>query len=136
MLTRNARLGAAVLSGVTASLLIASAAFAAALENPVVVYAQPLENARTVRVTYADLDLAQPPQERRLNHRVGSAVKRVCLFEGRRAAQGSGYYDCADEAWDGARPQIARAVARAREIALTGKSSIAATAITIRVGEQ
>jgi len=135
MLTRNARIGAAVLSGVTASLLIATAAFAAAQEKPVVVYAERLENARTARVSYADLDLSQARHEQKLNMRVGSAVKRVCLFESRRAAQGSGYYVCADEAWDGARPQIAQAVTRAREIAQTGKSSIAATAITIRVGK-
>jgi hypothetical protein len=45
----------------------------------------------------------------------------------------NGYRVCSDEAWDGALPQMAQAIARAEEIALTGKSSIAATAITIKV---
>lgn len=132
MLTRNARFGAAVLSGVTASLLIAGAAFAAQ-NKPVVVYAEPQEGLRTERVTYADLDLSQRDHQRKLNLRVAGAVKRVCLYEDRNGVWD--YYRCADGAWDGARPQIAQAVARAQEIALTGKSSIAATAITIRVGQ-
>ncbi|HEX6219406.1 MAG TPA: UrcA family protein [Sphingomicrobium sp.] len=134
MLSHYARLGAAVLSGVTASLLIATAAFAAGQQDgPVVVYAEPLENVRTERVSYADLDLSQARHERRLNLRVAGAVKRVCLFEDRRALQTVGYNMCADEAWEGARPQIAQAVARARDIAFSGKSSIAATAITLGV---
>lgn len=132
MLTQYARLGAAVLSGVTASLLIATAAFAAQ-EKPVVVYAEPPENVRTVRVSFADLDLNQARHERKLNLRVAGAVKRVCLYEDRTGLQDRGYYTCADDAWADARPQIAQAVARAQEIALTGKSSIAATAITISV---
>ncbi len=40
---------------------------------------------------------------------------------------------CDTSAWGGARPQIARAVQRAREIAATGSSTIAAAAITIAV---
>lgn len=135
MLTRTARLGAAVLSGVTASLLIATAAFAASQEKPVVVYAEPQEGLRSERVSYADLDLSQRGHERKLNLRVAGAVKRVCLYENRIGLQDLGYYRCADDAWGDARPQIAQAVARAREIALTGRSSIAATAITISVGQ-
>jgi hypothetical protein len=42
---------------------------------------------------------------------------------------------CSGLAWDGARPQILRAVQRAREIAATGSSSIAAAAITITIPE-
>lgn len=127
---------AAVLSGVTASLLAAVAAPASAQERPVVVYAQPQENVRTVRVSYADLDLTQVRQERKLNLRVAGAVKRVCLYEDRSGLQDRGYYSCADGAWDGARPQIAQAVARAKDIALNGKSSIAMAAITISVPAQ
>lgn len=122
---------AAVLSGVTASLLIAASAPAAQPERPVVVYAGPQEDFLTERVTYADLDLANDAGQRTLLRRVKGAVKRVCLFEPGLPLV-HGYYRCADGAWDGANPQIAQAVARAREIALTGKSSIAATAITIK----
>ena len=135
MLTRYARLSAAVLSGVTASLLIATAAFAAGQDGPVVVYAEPQQNVRTERITYADLDLNQRNHQRKLNLRVAGAVKRVCLYEDRSGLQDGGYYRCADDAWGDARPQIAQAVTRAREIALTGKSSIAVAAITISVGK-
>ncbi len=123
---------AAVLSGVTASLLVAASA-SAAQQGPVVVYAEP-DNIRTERVTYADLDLADRSDQRKLNHRVSGAVKRVCLFENSRGGlQDFGYYGCAGDAWDGAKPQIAQAVQRAKDIAMTGRSSIAATAITINV---
>jgi hypothetical protein len=44
-------------------------------------------------------------------------------------------HHCSGLAWDGARPQILRAVQRAREIAATGSSSIAAAAITITIPE-
>ena len=73
MLTHYARFSAAVLSGVTASLLIATAAFAAQ-NKPVVVYAEPQEGFRSERVTYADLDLSQRKHERKLNLRVAGAV--------------------------------------------------------------
>lgn len=132
MLTRFNRVFAAVLSGVTASLLIAASA-SAAQDTPVVIYGEP-ENVRTERVTYADLDLAERRDQRRLNVRVAGAVKRVCLYENNRSGlQDLGYYGCADDAWDGARPQIAQAVQRATDLAMRGQSSIAATAITIQV---
>lgn len=137
MLSRFARVSAAVLSGVTASLLISSAAFAAGQNAPVVVKAEPLENTRTEHVSYADLDLSQRKDEKKLNLRVTGAVKRVCLFENSRMGlQDSGYYNCADDAWGQARPQIAQAVDRAKQLAMTGTTSIAATAISINVPAQ
>ena len=133
MLTQFNRKTAAVLSGVTASLLAAFPA-SAGQDKPVVVFAEPQENIRTERVSYADLDLAQLAGQRTLNNRVAGAVKRVCLFEdGHSGLQLSGYYSCAGSAWEGAEPQIAQAIDRAKEIALTGKSSIAVAAITIDV---
>lgn len=135
MLDRLFRSTVAVLSGVAASLLASTAAIAAQPERPVVVYAEPQENVRTERISFADLNLATAFGERTLFRRVGGAVKRVCLQQdGLAGVQDRGYRICADGAWDGARPQIAQAVARARELAMTGKSSIAATAITIRAG--
>ncbi len=131
MLARFNRKTAAVLSGVTASLLVAVPA-SAGQEAPVVIYGEP-ENVRTERVTYADLDLANRRDQRKLNLRVTGAVKRVCLFENRSGLQDLGYYNCADGALDEAKPQIAQAVQRATEIAMTGQSSIAATAIAIKV---
>jgi UrcA family protein len=124
----------AVLSGVAASLMIASPAVGASQDKPVVVYAEQQEGLRTERVTYADLNLAERKDQGRLRLRVAGAVKRVCLFEnGRSGLQDSGYTRCSGEAWDGANPQIAQAVRRAREIALNGHSAIPATAISIRV---
>jgi UrcA family protein len=133
MLTRL-NVSFAVLSGVAASLTIVSPAVAAGQDRPVVVYAEPQEGLRTERVTYADLNLAERRDEKLLRLRVAGAVKRVCLFEnGRSGLQDSGYTRCSDEAWDGANPQIAQAVTRAREIALTGHSVLPAIAIAIRV---
>ena len=133
MLTRFSVMTVAVLSGVTASLGFAAPSLAAQ-EKPVVVKALPEEGLRTERVSYADLNLAEGRDLRKLNYRVTGAVQRVCLFENsRKGLQDRGYYNCADEAWDGANPQIAQAVARAKEIALTGHSAIPATAISIRV---
>ncbi len=131
MLAQLKSLKAAVLSGVTASLLIATSAPAAQPERPVVVYADPQEDFHTERVAYADLDLANEAGQRTLLRRVGSAVKEVCSFEPGLPVVHS-YHRCVHGAWNGANPQIAQAVARAKEIALTGKSSIAATAITIK----
>lgn len=134
MLSNPVRLGAAVLSRVTASLLIA--ATTASAQEPVVVYGEP-EHVRTERVSYADLDLAQRGDEKKLVRRVSGAVKRVCLFDNdRHGLQDSSYQRCSDGAWNGARPQIAQAVARAQEMALTGKSSIAVAAISISVPAQ
>ena len=133
MLTRF-NVTTAVLSGVAASLMFEGSAIAAGQETPVVVYAEPQEGVRSERVSYADLNLAERRDERRLRVRVAGAVKRVCLFEdGRSGLQDRGYNRCSDGAWDGADPQIAQAVTRARQIALTGHSEIPATAIAIRV---
>jgi hypothetical protein len=69
--------------------------------------------------------------------RVTGAVKRVCLYENSHTGlQDIGYYHCSDDAWDSAKPQIAQAVQRSKDIALTGHSSIAATAITINLSSR
>jgi len=132
MLTRSSTIVAAVLSGVTASLTIAAPSLAAQ-ESPVVVYAEPQENVRTAHVSYADLNLAEARGTRLLTQRVAGAVRKVCLFENKAALQDSGYYQCADGAWNNANPQIAQAVARATDIALNGHSAIPATAMAIRI---
>ena len=119
---------------VTFAILFAAGPAFAGQNQPVVVYGEPNEDIRTVHVSYADLDLATVRGERQLNSRVSGAVKEVCLFgvDGPRL-QGSGYHECAGEAWTSATPQMAQAITRARELALNGKTSIAAAAITISV---
>jgi UrcA family protein len=104
-----------------------------AKNRTVVVTAQ--ESQVTRRVSYADLNLAAASGEKILHHRVGSAVGDLCN-------EATGGQDgtvriklemkyCSTSAWDGAQPQIDRAIQRAREIAAKGSSSIAAAAITI-----
>lgn len=128
MLSRFARISAAVLSGVTASLLVGAATTQAAQDRPVVVYGE-LQQANIERVPYGDLNLAAAADRKRLFSRVGSAVRNVCNFDAVGIA--SDYRTCAGLAWKDARPQIDEALVRAEQLASNGQSSIAAGAITI-----
>lgn len=104
----------------------------AAQSQPVVVYGLQDENTRTERVSYADLNLANNKDARKLNFRVAGAVKRVCLYDSAQIGlRDSGYIRCSSGAWAMAKPQIAQAIARHKEISLNGSSSIAVVAITI-----
>ena len=88
----------------------------------------------TRHVSYADLNLASSDGVRTLNGRVGPAVNSVCT----EAVGNEDHFtmqDCSVHSWGSARPQIAQAVQRARDIAATGSSSIAAAAITIDLGQ-
>ncbi|MDV3256202.1 MAG: UrcA family protein [Sphingomonas sp.] len=128
MRTQGSQISAAVLSGVAASLFIASSASAM---EPVVVYGAPAET-RTVEVRFDDLDLAQYRHEQRLNRRVAAAVRKVCDDGDGPGIRRQDYLRCADGAWDDAAPQIAAAVERARQLASTGRTTLAANAITIK----
>jgi UrcA family protein len=127
MLSRVARITAAVLSGVTASLLVTAATAQAAQDRPVVVYAQP--NLNIERVPYGDLNLAASADRKTLYGRVGSAVRNVCNFDSTGIA--SDYRTCASLAWGDARPQIDRALAKADHLASLGQPTIAAGTITV-----
>ena len=114
---------------VTAGGLIAMAPAASAKDRPVVVVA-PLD-VPTRRVSYVDLNLTTPAGEKLLNRRVASAVRSVC-----NEARGisSDFYAtiaCRDGAWDGARPQMKRAVRRAHDFAATGSPLIAVGVIVL-----
>ena len=133
MLSRVARITAAVLSGVTASLLVTAATAQAAQDRPVVVYAEPQEGIFTEHVSYRGLDLAAQADQKALHRKVGAAVRRVCTeANGFSTFVDSTYRACAEDSWSMARPQIDRAVARAEQLALNGQSSITAGAIVIR----
>ena len=128
MLSRVARITAAVLSGVTASLLVAAATAQAAQDHrPVVVYAQP--NLNIERVPYGDLNLAASSDRKTLFGRVGSAVRNVCNFDSTGVA--TDYRTCASLAWADARPQIDRALEKADHLASLGQPTVAAGAITV-----
>jgi UrcA family protein len=113
----------------TALVLIVGAAGAANAQQSqsTTVIGQRPDDGLSMRVSYRDLNLASARDERILNRRVGSATHIVCEphFELLDRA------DCVSYAWKGARPQIAMAIQRAREIALTGNSSIPLVAIAI-----
>jgi len=79
-------------------------------------------------VPYADLSLSTKEGRKSLYHRVGQAVDQVCpdFDEEGRAYDTSG---CIKFAWEGAYPQIGRAIKDAQ----SGKSAMSA-AITIAAG--
>lgn len=128
------------LSSFTAAALLAGGLFlptsATAKDSPVLVTA-PTE--LVVRhVSYADLDLALPSGVSALNDRVTFAIGDVCteanLFDNGSFAFKSGMMKCSNHAWNDARPQIARAVQRAQDLASAGSSPVAAAAITVSIG--
>ena len=89
------------------------------------------------QITYADLNLASTAGETSLIHRVRYGVSDLCN-EVAGGYDGSAKYkvdvmSCSSAAWNQANPQISRAVQRAREIASTGSSTIAAAALTISI---
>ena len=127
MLSRVVRISAAVLSGVTASLLVTAATAQAAQDRPVVVYAQP--NLNIEHVPSGDLNLAASADRKSLYSRVGSAVRNVCNFDSRGISVD--YRTCASLSWADARPQIHKALARADQMAALGQPAFAAGAITI-----
>ena len=128
MLARFNRKTAAVLSGVTASLLLAMPS--AAQQRPVVVYGEQSQLI-TERVPYGDLDLSAGTDRKLLYARVGKAVRNVCDFDA--AAVVGDYRACSTVAWKDARPQIAEALDRAEQLALARAPATSAAALTISI---
>ena len=99
----------------------------------VVVKAAPRSEYPTRYVSYSDLNLVHEAGLKTLNRRVNSAVREVC----RESTGGSDDFylemGCRSFAWDGARPQIDRAVERAVQIAANGYSTIAPVSISLSV---
>lgn len=111
--------------------LVSSPAFAK--DRPVLVLAD--SDVMTRRISYADLNLASASGERTLKHRVSRGINGLC-FDATGGQDGQfttnlARMKCSKTAWGQARPQMANAAQRARDIALTGTSTIAAVAITI-----
>jgi UrcA family protein len=125
-------ISAAVLLTSSVFVLVAPPAFGKV--RPVVVVAPDVV---TRHISSADLNLASAAGEQTLNRRVGGAVSSLC----QEATGGTdGNYmtvisagKCRQSAWNQARPQIAQLTQRARDIASTGVSPIAAAAITINL---
>lgn len=111
------------------ALLVPSSA--SAQQDPLFVYGEQ-SAVRTELVSFARLALAKKSDQKRLQRQVGAAVERVCLRDiGRDGLQDRDYYACEDKAWEAATPQIAAAVSRASNLALSGSAPIAATAIRV-----
>lgn len=117
---------------VTSTTLLSSTA--AAQTEPVVVTAQRQADEPTEIVSHRDLRLTLAGDQRRLNRRVEAAVKNVCGYNDVAAARSvttySKYYACHGVAWNGARPQIAAALARASD-RLAGGSDVASGTILV-----
>lgn len=127
-MTLNDRLARISLaSGLTLALLIGMSAAATAQEVTVVTDRADEPEYLTERVTYDDLKLETRDGQHVLNRRVRRASVNVCKPVLGTQANGI----CRNYAWRGAKPQIDLAVTRAKEIALTGTSSIAPVAIAI-----
>ena len=87
----------------------------------------------TRAVGYGDLNLATGSGRHVLNLRVSKAAYDVCdEIVGWR--DDPGMTVCQADAWASARPQVAQAVRTAQELAVSGKTSLAAAAITIDLG--
>jgi len=96
------------------------------------------EDVVTRHISYADLNLVSPAGERTLNLRVRAGVRSLCSEATRAdnsAWQSSENAKCENLAFGEARPQIGRAVQRARDLAFTGTSSLGAEAIMIALPE-
>jgi UrcA family protein len=118
----------------TAAIILATPV---AATPPVVVTAPSDASAVSRHITFADLNLASADGERTLNRRVEYGVGGLCNEAADGNDGGLAYREymirCHAVSWDQARPQIASAVQRAREIAATGTSSIVAAAVTISI---
>ena len=102
-----------------------------AQDVPTVVTAPSREGVPTRRVGYADLNLASLAGQRTLHRRVNFAVHGVCEESVGPRTDLLADRACKATAWNGAEPQIGRAIRRARDIAMRGRSTIAAAAIMV-----
>lgn len=89
-----------------------------------------IEDERSARVAYDDLNLAALRGEQTLHRRVKGAARSVCAPNDDHSVNRP-FTQCVATAWNGALPQIDLAVRRAREIAANGKSSIPVVAIGV-----
>lgn len=122
--------GATLIGAVGIGLTAAPARAASPAQATVIGY--PHEIA-TRAVGYGDLNLATASGQHALNGRVTQAAYDVCdEIVGWR--DDPGMTDCQTDARASARPQVARAVQTARDFAGSGKTSLAAAAITIDLG--
>ena len=104
-------------------------------KEPIIVKAPEAEDIAIRRISYTDLNLASVAGEQTLNRRVRNEVTSLCTeIAGNQDDKLSSAIDrCHGNAWSQALPQIANAVQRAREIAVSGSSALSAAAITFSI---
>jgi UrcA family protein len=116
----------------TCALTAAAGAVPASAQAPVQVIGQRVDDDLiTQRVSHRDLNLASAFGQKALRFRVRSATRKVCApldDTGQRTQR----QECRSVAWQGAKPQIARAIARAEQLAATGTTSLPEVAIAVR----
>ena len=121
-------------AALTCTVLGSTAAFAGTPSAPVVVTAPRTVDETVVRVGFADLNLALASDQRRLDRRVGSAIRDVCGISDYHAARTLSnhalYRACSEKATDSAQSQMAAAIARATS-QLAGGNDVASTAILV-----
>lgn len=117
---------ASLAGGVTIALLFGVGA-AALAQDATVIGERPSDDVITERVPYGDLNLASKAGEKALHFRVRGAVRRVC--DPQFGTQP--YMACRSYAWGGAKPQMERAIERARQLAYNGTTTLAPVAIRI-----
>lgn len=116
MFTRLHGRTVAALAVVGASLALAGSPASA---QQGVIYVQVPQNLRIERVGYWDLNLATRAGQQTLDRRVGQAIERVCLYDNGRwyGLSEPDYNHCVWGAQNRARPQMAAAIYRARQMA-------------------
>jgi UrcA family protein len=90
-------------------------AIAAAIvaSNGAAAHAQAVEQAPSIRVSYADLDLSQAAGRATLETRVNRAVNRLCAMPSVANIQAmNSYRACRKSAWTSVRPQLVAAYGR------------------------
>jgi UrcA family protein len=120
------------LAAVLASMPVAAAAPPARLVDREVVVVAERPDQVTRHVSYADLNLASVAGERALNRRIQGAVRGICseaMGSSETRDDARAHRGCSKEARSSARPQVALAVQRARDLAATRKLPVKATGV-------
>lgn len=100
------------------AIFFACATPALADTGPVVVTAPSDDERSTLVVKYGDLNLAVARDQKRLDRRVGGAIREVCgfseIYAVRTIVARTSYQTCSNDAWTRARVAIGAAVAMAQ----------------------
>ena len=126
-----------ILSGLSTALIstLAAAPIGAAQRaaDPVTITAPFNPQERAIeRVSFADLNLAAARDQKLLYRRISHASFRVCTPQALGVAMSDEQFaGCSRTALEGAKPQVAQAIERARQIASNGWSNLPAVSVAV-----